>query len=97
MQNLLDMTKIGHGALRLQLAPVDVGELIGAARHRLRAPLRANQVSADVPDSVPMVVADEVLLEQVLVNVLDNAAKYAPAGSTIAIAARPAGAMLELS
>lgn len=97
VQNLLDMTRIGHGALKLQLAPLDVGELIGTARHRLRAPLRAHQVTADVADSLPLVFADEVLLEQVLVNILDNAAKYAPAGSTIAIAARPTGARLELS
>ncbi|MBZ4691328.1 MAG: osmosensitive channel signal transduction histidine kinase [Cereibacter sp.] len=97
VQNLLDMTRIGHGALTLHLAPVDMGELIGAARHRLRAPLRAHRVTADVPDSLPLVLADEVLLEQVLVNVLDNAAKYAPAGSTIAIAARRTGARLELS
>ena len=97
VQNLLDMTRIGHGALKLHLAPLDVGELIGTARHRLRAPLRAHQVTADIPNSLPLVLADEVLLEQVLVNVLDNAAKYAPAGSTIAIEARPTGARLDLS
>jgi two-component system sensor histidine kinase KdpD len=97
VQNLLDMTRIGHGALKLHLAPLDVGELIGSARHRLRAPLRAHQVTADVPDSLPLVFADEVLLEQVLVNILDNAAKYAPAGSTIALAARLTGVRLELS
>lgn len=97
VQNLLDMTRIGHGALKLHLAPLDVGELIGSARHRLRAPLRAHQVTADVPDSLPLVIADEVLLEQVLVNILDNAAKYAPAGSTIAVAARQTGAKLDLS
>ena len=97
VQNLLDMTKIGHGALKLNLAPVDVRELIGAARHRLRAPLRTHHVTADLPDSLPMVLADEVLLEQVLVNVLDNAAKYAPTGSTIGLAARAADARLELA
>jgi two-component system sensor histidine kinase KdpD len=97
VQNLLDMTRIGHGALKLHLAPLDVGELIGSARHRLRAPLRAHLVKADVPDSLPLVLGDEVLLEQVLVNILDNAAKYAPPGSTIAIAARPTGARLDLS
>jgi two-component system, OmpR family, sensor histidine kinase KdpD len=97
VQNLLDMTRIGHGALKLHQAPLDIGELIGTARHRLRTPLRAHQVTADVPESLPLVFADEVLLEQVLVNVLDNAAKYAPSGSTIALAARPTGARLELS
>lgn len=97
VQNLLDMTRIGNGALTLRLAPVDLGELIGAARHRLRAPLRAHSVSADLPPGLPAVLADEILLEQVLVNILDNAAKYAPPGSTIALAARPNGARLDLS
>ncbi len=97
VQNLLDMTRIGHGALKLNLVPLEVGEVIGAARHRLRAPLRAHQVSTAVPESLPMLLADEVLLEQVLVNILDNAAKYAPAGSTITLAARAAGDRLELS
>lgn len=97
VQNLLDMTRIGHGALKLHLAPIEVGELIGSARHRLRAPLRAHEVTADLPASLPLVLADEVLLEQVLVNVLDNAAKYAPAGSGIVLSARPIGGRLELS
>ncbi len=97
VQNLLDMTRIGHGALKLHLAPIEVGELIGSARHRLRAPLRALEVTADLPASLPVVLADAVLLEQVLVNVLDNAAKYAPAGSGIVLSARPIGGRLELS
>lgn len=97
VQNLLDMTRIGHGALKLHPAPLDISELIGTARHRLRAPLRAHLVTVDVPDNLPLVLADEVLLEQVLVNILDNAAKYAPAGSTITLAARTTGARLELA
>lgn len=97
VQNLLDMTRLGHGALQLHLAPLDVGELIGTSRRRLRAPMRAHQVSTDVPDNLPLVLADEVLMEQVLVNILDNAAKYAPGGSTIALAARQSGAHMELS
>ena len=97
VQNLLDMTRIGHGVLKLHLAPIEVGELIGSARHRLRAPLRAHEVTADLPASLPLVLADEVLLEQVLVNVLDNAAKYAPAGSGIVLSARLIGVRLELS
>ena len=97
VQNLLALTRIGHGAPKLRLAPLNACELIGSARHRLRAPLRGHQVTADVPESLPLVLADEVLLEQVLVNILDNAAKYAPAGSTIALEARPIGTKMELS
>ncbi|EEW23736.1 sensor histidine kinase [Rhodobacter ferrooxidans] len=97
VQNLLDMTRLGHGALTPQMAPVDLAELVGQARHRLRAPLRAHRVAADMPDQVPLVLADPVLLEQVLVNVLDNAAKYAPANTTIAVVARRDGALVDLS
>lgn len=97
VQNLLDMTRLGHGALKPHMAPLDLAELVGSARHRLRGPLRAHQVLAEVPDTLPLVLADGVLLEQVLVNVLDNAAKYAPAGSTIVLAARTAGAKVDLS
>ena len=97
VQNLLDMTRLGHGALKPKLGQIDVAELIGAARHRLRGPLRAHVVAADVPGQMPLVVADGVLLEQVLVNVLDNASKYAPPGTTITIAARAAGGNAELT
>ena len=97
VQNLLDMTRLGHGALRTQKVPVDLAEVVGSARHRLRAPLRGHQVTTDFPGSLPMVLADTVLLEQVLVNVLDNAAKYAPAGSIITIAARAMGTAVTLS
>ncbi|GGH44911.1 DUF4118 domain-containing protein [Frigidibacter albus] len=97
VQNLLDMTRLGHGALKPRVGPVDVAELVGTARHRLRAPLRGHVLETDVPDLLPLVLADGMLLEQVLVNVLDNAAKYAPIGSAISIAARRVAAQVELS
>ncbi len=97
VQNLLDMTRLGHGALKPRLAPLDLAELVGAARQRMRSVLRAHTLTIEVPDNLPMVLADGVLLEQVLVNVLDNAAKYAPVGTEIELSARPAGSRLELS
>ena len=97
IQNLLDMTRLGHGALQPLLAPLDLAELIGSARHRLRAPLRAHQVVTELPDSLPLALADGVLLEQVLVNVLDNAAKYAPPATAIGISARVLGPHIELA
>ena len=97
VQNLLDMTRIGHGALKPQLMPLDLVDLVGSARRRLRGALQSHLVTADVSGDLPPVLADGVLLEQVLVNVLDNAAKYAEAGSTITISARVIGKRLELS
>jgi two-component system, OmpR family, sensor histidine kinase KdpD len=96
VQNLLDMTRLGHGALRPRLVALDLAELVGTARKRMRGPLRAHRLIADLPDALPLVMGDAVLMEQVLVNVLDNAAKYAPAGSEITLSARITRSMVEL-
>ncbi len=97
VQNLLDMTRLGHGALKPRLGPLDLAEQIGAARQRMAGPLRSHALEVDLPDRLPMVLADSVLLEQVLVNVLDNAAKYSPTGSVIAVVARQVGLTVELA
>jgi two-component system, OmpR family, sensor histidine kinase KdpD len=88
IQNLLDMTRLGHGALKPNLVACDLADLIGSARHRLRGQLRDHLVQVDLPPDLPALRADPILTEQVIVNILDNAAKYAPPGTTIHIAAR---------
>ncbi|MFZ0097529.1 MAG: sensor histidine kinase KdpD [Gemmobacter sp.] len=88
IQNLLDMTRLGHGALRPRTTAVDLRELAGTARHRLRGALRDNPVQVDIPTDMAPVEVDPVLIEQVLVNILDNARKYAGAGRAIRIFAR---------
>ena len=97
VQNLLDMTRLGHGALKPRLAPQDIAEIVGGARARMKGVLRAHELSADLAPNLPLILADGVLLEQVLVNILDNAAKYAPGGSQIMVAAQVVGVRLELS
>jgi two-component system sensor histidine kinase KdpD len=97
VQNLLDMTRLGHGALRPRLAPVDLAELAGQARRRMRGPLRAHFLTIDLPAALPPVMADAVLLEQVLVNILDNAAKHAPEQTPILVAAQAADGAVDLS
>ena len=97
IQNLLDMTRLGHGALKPKLVPTDLVDLVGAARHRLRAPLRDHKVAIEMADDMAPVHIDPILTEQVIVNILDNAAKYAPAGTTITITARVDGARALLS
>jgi len=96
VQNLLDMTRLGHGALRPNLGPVDLAEVIGSARHRMRAILRLHPLITDLP-ALPAVQADPVLLEQVLFNIIDNAAKYAPDGSAITLSAQASGPLLTLT
>ncbi len=97
IQNLLDMTRLGHGALKPRLLPVDLAELVGAARHRLRGPLREHRLMIDLPADMVPVRADAILTEQVIVNILDNAAKYAAPGTTVHITARIDGTKAVLS
>ena len=81
--NLLDMTKLESGALEPKSAFHDLGEIIGTALQRAGKVLRHHRVRLEVSDKLPMLKLDPVLFEQVLFNILDNAAKYSPAGSTI--------------
>lgn len=85
VQNLLDMTRLSYGALKPQLADVGPAEIVAAAIQRLGEPLRERTVEVALQDRLPAVRADRVLLEQVLVNLLDNAAKYSPPGSPISV------------
>ena len=87
VQNLLDMTRLGYGALKVAREPVDLREVAGRALLRMQRDLAAQRVVRHLPASLPDVVADPVLLDQVVTNILDNAAKYAPAGSDVTIVA----------
>ncbi|MGO9173687.1 MAG: ATP-binding protein [Rhodomicrobium sp.] len=86
--NLLDMTKIESGGIELDRQLVDVDEVVGAALQRVAGMMSAHRVEVDLEASLPMLNLDVMLFEQVLVNLLDNAAKYAPPESLITIRAR---------
>jgi|AmaraimetFIIA100_FD_contig_61_8651780_length_4755_multi_7_in_0_out_0_3 two-component system sensor histidine kinase KdpD len=81
--NLLDMTRLESGAVAPKLAPHDLSEIIGSTLQRTTKILRHHSVRLDLATDVPMVSLDAVLFEQVLFNLLDNAAKYASAGTTV--------------
>ena len=83
--NLLDMTKLESGAIVPNAALYDLGEIVGSALRRANKILVQHRVEVDLAKDLPMVTIDPVLFEQVLFNVLDNAAKYAPAGTTVRI------------
>jgi two-component system, OmpR family, sensor histidine kinase KdpD len=83
--NLLDMTKLESGAIVPNTARHDVGEIVGSALRRAGKILVRHKVSLDLAADLPMLELDAVLFEQVLFNLLDNAAKYAPADTTISI------------
>ena len=83
--NLLDMTKLESGAIVPNTARHDLGEIVGSALRRAAKILVGHKVSLELAADLPMLELDAVLFEQVLFNLLDNAAKYAPADTTISI------------
>ena len=91
VQNLLDMTRLGYGALKVARQPVDLREVVGRALRRLDRDLAGHRIVRELATSLPEVSGDAVLLEQVVTNILDNAAKYAPAGSAVTLSAEASG------
>lgn len=85
VQNLLDMTRLGYGVVKPERAWCEVREIIGAARHALRHVLGGRTIDISIPAGSEFIYTDAVLVEQILVNLLENAAKYSPAGTLIRI------------
>ena len=85
ISNLLAMSRIQAGALPVRLQPVALDEVV--ARALLHGTTRP--VAVDTPDSLPLVLADAGLLEQVIANLIDNAARFTPDGATVEIHADP--------
>ena len=95
--NLLDMSRLEAGALGAKPETLDVTELVEASIERLTRRLSSHHVVLDLPANLPLVSADPLLTEQALVNLLDNAVKYAPPGSSIRLHARAAADKVLLS
>jgi two-component system sensor histidine kinase KdpD len=95
--NLLDMTRIESGALQVKFDRIDVAEIVETALRRAARILVQHRVEVDFAPELPTLYADAMLIEQVLFNLLDNAAKYSPPGSTIEIRADRAGDKLCLT
>lgn len=91
VQNLLDMTRLGHGALRPRRAPVELAEIVGRVRADLARTLAGHTLEVALPRDLPMLDVDPVLIGQALTNVIENAAKYAPPGTAIGISAHAEG------
>ncbi|MCO6049580.1 sensor histidine kinase KdpD [Mesorhizobium sp. RP14(2022)] len=85
--NLLDMTRIGSGAMAPKLVPSELGEIVGAALRRAAKITAGHRIELDLASGLPLLCVDPVLFEQVVFNLLDNAAKYAPQTSTITLKA----------
>jgi two-component system sensor histidine kinase KdpD len=87
--NLLDMTRLEAGALRVKPELRDVQDSIGAALQQMGERLGDHPIEIDIPDDLPLVPMDFVLVVHVLVNLIDNAIKYAPSNTPIHICAHP--------
>lgn len=95
--NLLDMVRVESGDLVPQRALQPIDDVVGVVLLRLDATLAHHRVEVALPDSLPPIQIDELLIEQVLVNLLENAVRHAPEGTTISIAAVATSTHLEVS
>jgi two-component system sensor histidine kinase KdpD len=95
VSNLLDMTRLDSGAVEPRREWVPLVEVIGSALTRLERRLGARPVTTTIADDVPLLSIDPVLVEQLFVNLLENAAKYTPPGSPVELrAAREGGTLV---
>jgi len=85
--DLLDMTRLEGGALNVRSDWTDVRDVLNAAADRVSRRLGTRRMTRDFPDHLTAVPADQALLEQALVNILENAIAYSPDGTTIELAA----------
>ncbi len=85
IQNLLDMTRLGHGGLKLARDWVAPGDIVGSALNRLRAVLAPYRVQAIVANDLPLLYVHAALIEQALINVLENAARFSPSHGRLRI------------
>jgi two-component system sensor histidine kinase KdpD len=83
--NLLDMVRLESGTLKLNMKWCDIQDIIGVVLRETRDTLQGHELRIDIPPDSPSVKVDFILIEQVMINLLENAAKYSLSGSIISI------------
>jgi two-component system sensor histidine kinase KdpD len=96
VENLLDMTRLESGMLKLNLEWCDVSDLINVAMNHTKRDLANHELILDIPPDLPLVRVDFVLMQQALVNLLHNAAVYTPPGTRVRVTAKVDGQYLLL-
>jgi two-component system, OmpR family, sensor histidine kinase KdpD len=97
VSNLLDMARIESGEVRLNLQWQPLEEVVGSALNAARGTLKQHFVDVQIPRDLPLMRFDALLIERVLVNLLENASKYTPPGSTVTLAAQVIADQLSVS
>ncbi|MBI5596550.1 MAG: sensor histidine kinase KdpD [Elusimicrobia bacterium] len=96
VQNLLETTRLESTGVELKKEPHPIEEVIGSALGRLEKELAGREVRTAVPEDLPLVPIDPVLLEQVFVNLLENAVRHTPPGTAVEVSAEAGGGELSV-
>ena len=97
VNNLLDMARLEAGAVQLNKAWQPLEEVVGSALAASAQAIAAHRIEVNLPGDLPLLQIDAVLMERVLVNLLENAAKYTPAGTALRISAQAQSDAVALS
>ncbi len=97
IQNLLDMTRLGHGSLQLARDWVDPGDILASALQRLQPLLSGLQVATRIEAGLPLLWVHPALIEQALVNVLENAIRFSVPGGRLEISLLRQGGELQIA
>jgi PAS domain S-box-containing protein len=96
VEQLIDISRLQAGNLRINRARRPFTDIINVARAQIQALTRDHQLVLDIPQTLPEVLADDQRLAQVLVNLVENAAKYSPSPSLISVCAREEGTVIRV-
>jgi two-component system, OmpR family, sensor histidine kinase KdpD len=96
IRSVLDLTRIRADAMQPRLEAVELSDIVNAALQRTEAALTGREVTVALRPGLPMLKLDVFLMERALVNLIENAIKYSPAGQPIRISAQQRGAWVDL-
>jgi len=97
VNNILDMARLDAGVVELKKEWHPVEEIVGTVLTRLQKQLAGRPVKVKLPSGIPMMFVDAVLIEQVLINLLENALRYTPSGSGLEITAEASEHAIEIA
>lgn len=97
IQNLLDMTRLGHGQMKIARDWIALEDIVASALRRCGELLRTLRIVRELPAGLPLLYVHPALIEQALVNVIENAARFSPPGGQLRISASAQDAIMRIS